>query len=42
MGLHDLRHSRFTLLLSRGRHPKYVQMLAGHASIQFTMDCYSP
>ena len=38
---HDLRHSCFTLLLSRGVHPKYVQHLAGHASIQLTLDRYS-
>lgn len=38
---HDLRHSCFTLLLSRGVHPKYVQHLAGHASIQPTLDRYS-
>jgi integrase len=34
---HDLRHSCFTLLLSRGVHPKFVQ----HASIQLTLDRYS-
>ena len=38
---HDLWHSCFTLLLSRGVHPKYVQHLAGHASIQLTLDRYS-
>jgi integrase len=38
---HDLRHSSFTLLLSRGVHPKFVQHLAGHASIQLTLDRYS-
>lgn len=38
---HDLRHSCFTLLLSSGVHPKYVQHLAGHASIQLTLDRYS-
>jgi integrase len=38
---HDLRHSCFTLLLSRGVHPKYVQHLARHASIQLTLDRYS-
>ena len=27
--------------LSRGVHPKYVQHLAGHASIQLTLDRYS-
>ncbi len=38
---HDLRHSCFTLLLSRGVHPKYVQHLAEHASIQLTLARYS-
>ena len=38
---HNLRHSCFTLLLSRGVHPKFVQHLAGHASIQLTLDRYS-
>jgi integrase len=38
---HDLRHTCLTLLLSQGVHPKYVQMLAGHASIQLTLDRYS-
>jgi integrase len=38
---HDLRHSCFTLLLSRGVHPKFVHHLAGHASIQLTLDRYS-
>jgi hypothetical protein len=34
---HDLRHSCFTLLLSRRVHPKYVQHLTGHASVQLTL-----
>jgi len=38
---HDLRHTCATLLLSRGTHPKYVQRLLGHASIQLTLDRYS-
>jgi len=38
---HDLRHTCFTILLARGMHPKYVQHLAGHASIQLTLDRYS-
>ena len=38
---HDLRHTCATLLLSRGTHPKYVQHLLGHASIQLTLDRYS-
>ena len=35
---HDLRHTCFTILLARGTHPRYVQRLAGHASIQLTLD----
>ena len=38
---HDLRHTCTTLLLSRGTHPKHVQQLLGHASIQLTLDRYS-
>ena len=38
---HDLRHTCATLLLSRGTHPKMVQHLLGHASIQLTLDRYS-
>ncbi len=38
---HDLRHTCATLLLSRGTHPKLVQHLLGHASIQLTLDRYS-
>jgi integrase len=38
---HDLRHTCFTILLTRSLHPKYVQHLAGHASIQVTLDRYS-
>jgi integrase len=38
---HDLRHTCATLLLSRGTHPKYVQLLLGHASITMTLDRYS-
>jgi integrase len=29
------------ILLACGMHPKYVQQLAGHASIQLTLDRYS-
>jgi integrase len=36
-----LSHSCFTILLARGTHPKYVQHLAGHTSIQLTLDRYS-
>jgi integrase len=38
---HDLRHTCATLLLSRGVHPKMVQHLLGHGSIQLTLDRYS-
>ena len=38
---HDLRHTCATLLLSRGTHPKLVQHLLGHATIQLTLDRYS-
>ena len=38
---HDLRHTCATLLLSQGVHPKIVQELLGHASIQLTLDTYS-
>jgi integrase len=38
---HDLRHTCATLLLGRGVHPKMVQHLMGHASIQLTLDRYS-
>ena len=41
MRWHDLRHTCFTLLLGRSIHSKYVQHLAGHASIQLTLDRYS-
>jgi integrase len=38
---HDLRHTCVTLLLSRGSHPKFVQHLLSHSSIQLTLDRYS-
>jgi integrase len=38
---HDLRHTCATLLLSKGVHPKIVQELLGHSSIQITLDTYS-
>jgi integrase len=40
-GWYQQRRSSFTILLARGTHPKYVQDLAGHASIQLTLDRYS-
>ena len=38
---HDLRHNCATILLMAGKHPKYVQELLGHASINITLDTYS-
>lgn len=38
---HDLRHTCATLLLGEGVHPKIVQELLGHATIQLTLDTYS-
>lgn len=38
---HDLRHTCATLLLSQNVHPKYVQVLLGHAKIAMTLDRYS-
>jgi integrase len=39
--LHGLRHTCATMLLKMGQHPKYVQELLGHASINITLDTYS-
>jgi integrase len=36
------RHTCATLLLSPVTHPTYVQKLLGHASVQLTLDRYSP
>jgi integrase len=38
---HNLRHTAATLLLSQQVHPKAVQNLLGHSSIEITMDTYS-
>ena len=38
---HDLRHTCATLLISKGVHPKLVQELLGHSSIEMTLDTYS-
>lgn len=38
---HDLRHTCATMLLSKGKHPKYVQALLGHATVAITLDTYS-
>jgi integrase len=39
--LHDLRHSRATLALRAGVHPKVVSERLGHASVGITLDVYS-
>lgn len=39
--LHDLRHTAATLLFERGVHPKIVQELLGHSTINLTLDTYS-
>ena len=39
--LHDLRHTRATLALGAGVHPKVVQERLGHSTIAVTMDIYS-
>jgi hypothetical protein len=36
--LHDLQHTYATIFLVAGKHPKYVQELPGHASINITLD----
>jgi integrase len=38
---HDLRHTAATLMLLNGVHPKIVQEILGHSSIQTTLDTYS-
>lgn len=39
--VHDLRHTTASLLLEVGTHPKVVQDLLGHSTIQLTLDTYS-
>lgn len=41
MKFHDLRHTTATLLLEQNEHPKVVQKMLGHESIQTTLDTYS-
>ena len=38
---HDLRHTCASFLLAQGVHPKVVQEILGHSTIQVTMDTYS-
>jgi integrase len=37
---HDPRHTRASLLIANGEHPKRIQALMGHSSINVTMDVY--
>jgi len=37
---HDLRHSYATILLATGEHPKVVQEILGHSSVQLTLDSH--
>jgi integrase len=39
--LHDLRHGLATHLLTANVHPKVVQEILGHSTIQLTLDTYS-
>lgn len=41
MRWHDLRHSAATILLSMNIHPKIVQEMLGHSTINMTLDIYS-
>ena len=38
---HDLRHTRATVMLLQGIHPKVVQERLGHSKMSTTMDIYS-
>jgi hypothetical protein len=40
MRFHDLRHTYASLLIADNIHPKRIQSLLGHSSIQITMDTY--
>jgi integrase len=37
---HDVRHSAASILIAQGVHPKAIQQLLRHSSIQLTMDTY--
>jgi integrase len=37
---HDLRRSAASILIAQGVHPKAIQELLRHSSIQLTMDTY--
>ena len=38
---HTLRHTFASLMLMKGAKPKVISEALGHASVAFTMDCYS-
>lgn len=38
---HDLRHTAATLMLKNGVHPKIIQEMLGHSSINVTLNTYS-
>jgi integrase len=38
---HDLRHTAATLLMIQGVHPRVVQEMLGHSSVNVTLDTYS-
>lgn len=40
-GLHMLRHSHASLLLTQGIHPKIVSERLGHSTVSITLDTYS-
>jgi integrase len=39
--VNDLRHGTASMLLEAGTHPKVVQDLLGHSTVQLTLDTYS-
>lgn len=37
---HDLRHQFVSLLITAGKHPKYIAAQAGHSDVGFSMKRY--